>query len=337
LKFFLDEGIDSRLVLLLLVGSVSTPGNQETILNEPESARAICYPRDPDPLSSPNFMPEAYVIAGLGSPCPGHNEPEFIGFLRVLDQLPRVYAKNYHLPPQPYGGPFSLDMHADLRALAEMDPTKYRLTQIKTGKSKGLYQLVVAKPREIVLLCGQPRQGGRPSVLAALAGETQDTERPNVPENACYATATEGDDADVEGSEARRRPLKYTFTLRSTLAVIQYIGRILAFQEIESRPAQHERCVTLDYEGSRYPGCNGNILFHLQHDAATSPIGLSYNGQYWSVPTPKPCEVQPTTDPNAPPLECDHTMESMAMVALLLNQNKSSKDIPKTPAVEAVP
>jgi hypothetical protein len=34
---------------------------------------------------------------------------------------------------------------------------------------------------------------------------------------------------------------------------------------------------------------------------------------------------------------CDHTLEAMSMVSLLLNQNKSSKDIPKTPAVEAVP
>jgi hypothetical protein len=103
---------------------------------------------------------------------------------------------------------------------------------------------------------------------------------------------------------------------------------------------QREKIVprTLSQVGlGKFPlsGCNGIVLFRQQHDTGASPIGLSYSGQYWAVPTRQPCAAAP--DPASLPLACDHTMKPIAILALLLNQNKSSRDILKTPAFEALP
>jgi len=64
------------------------------------------------------------------------------------------------------------------------------------------------------------------------------------------------------------------------------------------------------------------------HNSADPAIELAYRGQDWAVPASRPCTLATS---------CDHTLESTGMIALLLNQNKSAKDIPSTPAFQAVP
>jgi hypothetical protein len=321
-KFFLDEGIDHRLVLLLLLRGIRTPGNQELVLNAPESSRFVCYSEKLTDLPA-NGIPSKYRIIANEDPCDSDSkEPEFFGFLRILNHLRRVYATNYALPQRPVGSPFTPDMGNSLRSLTAMDPSKFRLQKLPSGK----YQLVLAERHEIVLLCQEPAPGGgdAPAVLTSLSSET---EAETIPADACFARAS----LDwVSGASTLRAPGLIPdadiLALRSTLEVIQYVGRILAFQE-EGTTAGVERCVTLGFE-RRDPGCRGNILFHLRHDAIETPISLSYRGQSWAVPASRPCAVSTS---------CDHTLETMAMIALLLNQNKSAKDIPSTPAFQAVP
>lgn len=317
LKFFLDEGIDYRLVLLLLVSGVRTRGNQEVILNEPGSARQVCYSRDVSRAPA-NALPRRYTIIAEGEPClTGSMEPEFFAFLRVLNHLRRVYATNYAVPPRPVGPPFTIDMRAALRAVAAMDPARYQLERLPSGQ----YQLVAAEHRDTIVLCQEPAQGiGPPTYLAALRNEAGG---PRIPANACAPHGGAAAALREHGTEDSEIAL---LTIRSTLEVIRYIGRILAIQDEFSRP-RAERCVTLGFEGHN-PGCNGNILFHLTHDRAGAPFGIEYRGAYWTVPAPRPCTVSTS---------CDHTLETMAILSLLLNQNKSAKDIPSTPAFQAVP
>ena len=177
MKFFLDEGVDYRLVMLLLVSGLRTAGGQELILNAPESARQVCYS---EPMAQ-NKMPSTYVIIAPGDPCPsGSLEPEFFGFLRALNAIPRVYATNYANAPTMVGGPFTLDMHTELHSLAAMDPEKYRLKKLPSGE----YQLITAQSHETVVLCQESRTGGSPTVLATLHGEAGVS---RVPSDACYA------------------------------------------------------------------------------------------------------------------------------------------------------
>ena len=318
-SFFLNEGIDDHLVLLLLVSGVRTPGNQEIIRNEPESVRSVCYSESLGGKPH-NYLPLHYTIIGPADTCntAGGQESEFLGFLRVIDHLRRVYATNYMSPPEPVGAPFIPDMRADLRSLTAMDPAKYRLRKLPSGQ----YQLFAAVPHETVVLCQEPAPGGTPTVLASLRGGQQEG---RVPAEACGApvqpgaTTGPGTHSDVNAFDM--------LTIRSTLEVIQYIGRILTFQTEDSARLARPRCVTLYFEGTN-PGCDGNILFNLNHNPLDTPIGLEYGGEYWAVPPSRSCTGTKS---------CDHTLETMAMVALLLNQNKSAKDIPSTPAFEAVP
>jgi hypothetical protein len=283
-----------------------------------------------------------------------------------------------------------------------MDPAKYRLQKLASGQ----YQLSESARGESVALCQEPAQGGSSSVLTVFRSEGDESS--SVDAGACVVRAPQP--ATVSAQNATKAITigastdTIVMTLRSTLEVIQYLGRILAFEEEYSRPAIDRvretlaragigftglaiqgdglvfqltdprlagnalgalgnidpaltttiatngagairfnagepsslairilgrgapRCVTLGFESST-PGCNGDIMFNLQHQAASAPIGLDYNGQYWAVPQPQSCTAT----------SCDHTLETMAIVSLLLNQNKSAKDIPSTPAVEVVP
>ncbi len=321
LKFFLDEGIDYRMVLLLLVSGLRTKDSSEILLNAPGSARKVCYFQDISKLR-PGANAGRYSVLAEYEPCTtGSEESEFVGFLRVLDQLHRVYATNYPSPPQAVGAPFTLDMAREMRSLAVMDPAKYRLRKLPSGQ----YQMFLAQRSETVVLCEASPTGGPPSVLAALRSEAAEIA---IPPDACFAgkpaspevltpqtASTGGHTSNIE-----------VLSLRSTLEVIGYIGRVLAFQQAETARLGRERCVTLGFEGQD-PGCSGRILFRLQNTSAAL-INLDYGGQSWGIPAAVPCQAAPA---------CDHTLETLAMVALLLNQNKSARDIPSTPAFEAVP
>jgi hypothetical protein len=130
-------------------------------------------------------------------------------------------------------------------------------------------------------------------------------------------------------------PGTFAIRLRSTLEVIQYVGQLLAYQEAAT--AKHkdrpERCATLQfikYDTSNAT-CDGAVLFRTQSDfGPTTPSALSvqYNGRQWSLAPPHIC---------AEPEHCDYSLQTMAMISLLLNENKSAKDIPTTPAVQVVP
>jgi hypothetical protein len=55
---------------------------------------------------------------------------------------------------------------------------------------------------------------------------------------------------------------------------------------------------------------------------------VEYDGRRWSIPAAHTClDVA----------RCDHSAETMSIISLLLNRNKSAKDIASTPAVEVVP
>jgi hypothetical protein len=70
------------------------------------------------------------------------------------------------------------------------------------------------------------------------------------------------------------------------------------------------------------------VLFHLTHDRVHARFGVDYGGEFWGVPDARPC---------LDPVEaCDHTLETLSMVSLLLNMSKSARDIPSTPAVQLV-
>jgi len=178
-------------------------------------------------------------------------------------------------------------------------------------------------------LCHQPADGSSPTVVSAFVADGEMTAP--LPASAC-SSANGSDRAAGKGGVSEvvvgSTPGTFEIGFRSTLEIIQFVGQILAFQEMQSAKTGIERCVTLEFERLDGPTCNGGTLFHLEHSVKASSASIQYDDRVWSLPEARPC-----TNAN----RCDHTLEAMAMISLLLNQNKSGKDIPTTPAVQSLP
>jgi hypothetical protein len=330
-EFFLNEGIDYRMVLLLLVSGLRSAGSPEMLLNAPNSSRIVCYNHMP----GPNALPTDYSIREADEPCAGQSEPEYYAFLRTVNHVGRLYPISVMQSPRPVGSPFNLDMAKDLRSVASIDPSRYKLARLPTGQ----YQLMSAAHDSYIVLCKETPDGPK---VAGVLTTTRD-ESTKVSANACARNHGAEDDndpsADVVKTKAQSTIGKdsdtIVFKLRSTLEVIQYVGQVLALQQEETQrnPQLPERCVTLEYED--YKGgnitCNFGVLFHLQNTTGSisGPFSsVDYNGQTWSLPAPRVCTS---------PTSCDHTLQTISVISLLLNQNKSSKDIARTQAVQVVP
>jgi hypothetical protein len=184
-----------------------------------------------------------------------------------------------------------------------------------------------------------------------------------VPKSACDPNAqgaADMDDADDDSAATApspanevvvgRDPGTFILKLRSTLEVIQYVGQVLALQDRETyddathNPNQIPQCITLEPQSresgpARQTCGNDGELFDLvttNQLADDSNPGVEYDGQLWSLPPPPNCP-DGNFDDCFEPDKYDHTLETMSIISLLLNQNKSAKDIATTPAVQAVP
>ena len=319
-QFFLNEGMDHRLVLMLLLSGIRLAGNSEMLLNVPNSARKVCY----DHVLGENEMPTRYQILARDETCAGQSEFEFYGFLRVVNHLGRVFTGSFR-ERRAVGPAFALDMQAQLRTVAGIDPTRYTLSRLPSG----LYQLFTAPRAATTVLCRESVQGAPPRVVSVLAANG--ASNTPIPERACIAESAASEAGAVEGGGSvmvGTTPGTLVVRLRSTLEVIQYAGQVLAFQDEQSKEQGFERCLTLTYKNLHGPTCDGGMVFHLQHAALPTATSIPYGSEFWSLPEPVACRR---------PEVCDHTLETMAMISLLLNQNKSAKEISSTPAVQALP
>jgi hypothetical protein len=316
LKYFLDSGVDHRLVLLLLLSSARLPGGDQAIANYPRSTRVVCYQNG---RPKPGDLPAHYQVHGIettAADCPGR-EREFLAFLRILNALPPVFAVS-HKPLVSVGPPFRPDGANFLRDLLSMDHTKQSLARLPGG----LLQLSVQSAEDQIVLCENTPGSFDDTVMSERPASAAREALLNDPCNQRSAS-------DPGGYTGVRRESLPGFTVRSTLGIFTFLGQVLGGEERRSEKAGTDICITLDDRGSRYDCASGQVLFHLTHDRAHARFGVEYGGDFWGVPDVKPC-----LDPNE---VCDHTLETLSMVSLLLNLNKSARDIPSTPAVQLVP
>ncbi len=329
-QFFLNEGIDYRLVLILLASGIRLADNSEMLLNVPNSSRKVCYDR----VLKTDEMPRHYRLVSEDKECAIKPEREFYGFLRIVNNIGRLYTASFK-ERRPMGPPFALDMKTQLRAIAGIDPAKYSLSRLRNGQ----YQLFTTAHAATTVLCRES-EGGRPPRVVSVFVANGAVNAP-VPERACIAdsTASDADQPDPGQPDSLpqetghlvlvgKSPDTFVIRLRSTLEIIQYAGQTLAFQDAETKANGIERCLTLTYQPPDRPSCNEGMVFHLTRSPLPLETSIQYGPDFWSLPPPRTC-----TDPKT----CDHTLETMAMISLLLNQNKSAKEISTTPAVQALP
>jgi hypothetical protein len=331
-KFFLDEGVDYRIVLMLFFSGVRRAGTSEMVLNAPDDSRVLCTVT-PHSFGSNSEVTD-YRIIGANEACAKSNEiSEFLAYLDTINHISRVYPVSVRTPAKPVGPPFSLAMSSNLRAITGIDPAKYKLVRLPSGQ----YQMMTVPHNSMVVLCQENGASGQ--VLTVLSDA--DDAQLRVREDACSTRQSSDDDGTGNMSPPGKMITigqttgTYALELRSTLEVIRYVGQVQAYQEAETErhPTRPERCVTLQYipYDASHATCSGDVLIHLLRNEPpifSSDVSVMYNGDRWSLPPPRNCEGQQS---------CDLSQETLSIISLLLNQNKSAKDLTSTPAVEVVP
>jgi hypothetical protein len=114
--------------------------------------------------------------------------------------------------------------------------------------------------------------------------------------------------------------------LRSTYDIIQFLGQVLKFQE-EANPGE---CLVLDNVREDHRRCDsGNVLFQVNAPNGTPVIGTRY-GDGWYALSDRHCRRRWNE-------ACDYSTQVLAILEMLINENKQAKDIISTPRVQVVP
>jgi hypothetical protein len=126
--------------------------------------------------------------------------------------------------------------------------------------------------------------------------------------------------SEVKGSDSPREA--GTFSLRSPYQIIQFLGQVLRFQE------ETGRCLLLGKEPEDGRCDTGEVLFQVNAPFGTPVVGTRYRDGWYAL-YDRHCnkeQYQP----------CDYSLQVLAILELLLNENKSAKDIIAIPRVQVV-
>jgi hypothetical protein len=112
-------------------------------------------------------------------------------------------------------------------------------------------------------------------------------------------------------------------SLRSTYDIIEFLGQVLRFQQEKGE----NNCLTL----SKYERfCDtGEVLFQVNAPVGTPVIATRYGGASYAL-YDRGCDRNHQTP-------CDYSIQVLAILELLINENKAAKDIIATPRVQFVP
>ena len=125
-----------------------------------------------------------------------------------------------------------------------------------------------------------------------------------------------------------RRPLTRRYvglSLRSTYDIIQFLGQVLRFQQEQGE----DRCLTLDSKKDHRKCDTGEVLFQVNAPVGTPVIATRYGDATYAV-YDRNCNKNRQQP-------CDYSIQVLAILELLINENKAAKDIIATPRVQFVP
>jgi hypothetical protein len=114
--------------------------------------------------------------------------------------------------------------------------------------------------------------------------------------------------------------------LRSTYDIIEFLGQVLRFQQEKG----DNRCLTLDNKPMGDRRCDtGEVLFQVNAPVGTPVIGTRYDNGWYAL-SDRGCDKNHQTP-------CDYSIQVLAILELLINENKQAKDLISTPRVQVVP
>ena len=361
-KYWLDRGLDRRIVLLLFFSAAEIVETRQDsnrvrvikIMNSPRDAIDVIKAR-----KRPFTGPEALKC---------DTQSDFERYLKLLNAV-RTFFANIYRERRILARNMKLDPKEDSRALARLaalDQSKIRLTFDKVSAEYSLYAL---SSEEKVAFCffDERRPGRRltPNYEVIQAGQDLSADR-----RTCYRRVVEASAEDSPSGRPSERPvffrgpaelnqptrycrmynqfigvspsdksdelpsLQVRLRIRSVGEIFQFLGDLLEYQDeikryLESDPKGAVKLntpITFGYcPDDPGPGCD-DIFFRLDGDPASARFTLTYRATEYAV-----------ANINSGPQRKDHTLEILSVLHQLVNLNKSASDIRATPSVQVLP
>ena len=371
-KYWLDRGLDRRIVLLLFFSAVeivetrseSGPVNTIRVGNSPRDAVDILRART-HPFSGPEELK-----------C--DSQSDFERYLKLINVLKTFFAHSYRERRVLATG-LSLDAvnaNRGLPAFAALDQSRIQLSYDKGLSAYNLYSL---SPDPKVAFCfyekGAAGGEGAPYAFVNTGAGTLKDKRScsqNVvdipPEDSTRAGIAEYPVFFAGAGEAKKPSdycaiynrfigvdpaktdgypkLELKLHIRSVGEIFQFLGDLLHYQDEVKRlaqgggaaPARLNSPVTFGYcPDDSGAGCD-DVFFRLDGDPEIARFTLMYRDRQYSVANVVPPEGAPCIGSRCPEVSAkDHTLEILSVVHQLVDLNKSASDIRATPFVQVLP
>lgn len=352
-KYWLDRGLDRRIVLLLFFSSMEIV---ETRAGGTAAIRIMNSPRDA--LEAVRVR-RNWAAADAGR-C--DTQSDFERYLKLINTL-RTFSANTYRERRPLGAPFSLESEKDpkgLLAFASVDPAK---VQLAFDRGTGKYSLYALAPEQKVAFCASAGEGlatvttgadpaaGRDACVASVVDAPQEDSRQSRVAEAPVAFPGEhlraqasrycsifNRFAGIEPPDASAR-LQLRLHIRSVGEIFQFLGDLLYYQEelrrLYAASAEKPRLntpVTFGYcPSDPSPGC-ADVFLRLDPPECNARFSLDYRGSPYRVGNygagAPGCDAGPGFD---------HTLEILAILHQLVGLNRSAAELRQTPAVQVVP
>jgi len=368
-KYWLDRGLDRRIVLLLFFSAVEIvetqsdkgPVNTVKIMNSPRDA-----------------IDAIKVRQALGSGelrC--DTQSDFERYLKLINSLKTFFAHSYRERRELAKG-MHLDAEKDsknLQAFAALDQTK---TQLVYDKGLAAYSLYALSPDQKIAFCfyedraaddtspsryetmqmGAASPPDRKSCFQSTVDiAPEDSTRPQInqtplffsgpaqakePSRYCGIYNRFSGDSPLKTVNGYPR-LELRMHIRSVSEIFQFLGDLLHYQDevrrhFDSNPQLKVKLntpITFGYcADDPNPGCN-DLFFRLDADPCNSRFTLSYRNANYSVANLNPPSGGSCGQSDAD--RKDHTLEILSVLHQLVNLNKSATDIRPTPSVQVLP
>lgn len=372
-KYWLDRGLDRRIVLLLffsaaeIVETRSEKGPVRTIkiMNSPRDAVDVIRGRQ-RAFSGPEALK-----------C--DTQSDFERYLKLLNAVRTFFANTYRERRQLARG-MNLDPEKDsknLQAFAALDQTKVQLVYDKGLSAYNLYALsseqkvafcfyeerrplgLPPAQYEIIQAGAEPAGTRRSCYQSVVDAPVEDSTRPQLSETPLFFRGP----AEVEqpsrycgiynrfvsvspATDAAEYPkLELRLHIRSVGEIFQFLGDLLHYQDeirryLEGGPQVKQKLntpVTFGYcPDDPGPGCD-DIFFRLDGAPGNARFTLTYRDKEYAVAHINSLDGALRTDGPGNARRKDHTIEILSVLHQLVNLNKSAADIRATPSVQVLP
>lgn len=374
-KYWLDRGLDRRIVLLLFFSAADivetdAQGVSHTVRIKNSPREAIDTLAQQLKLGATN-MPDSLRCDA---------QSDFQHYLKLIDSL-KTFTAHSAIERRLLADHLSLGGRDELKSLdtiASLDPAKFQWVRHQDNT----YSIFAVSKEPRTALCfsdsaikvtGLPT--GQSACLQSVVDvSSTDEETPHLeeaplsspavaqreqPSAYCqqfnrFVTSIDADAGKGTTTPAPKPELR--LEIRSVGEIIQFLGDLLQYQEdlgkfLHDHPGSTVKLLTPVTFGYCPDGVGGSvgcadIFFNLRHDLCNVRFSLTYRNQRYAVPNYNPPDesildsllcASRANSPLMADTAKDHTLEVLSVVHQLVDLQKSAQDIKETPYVQLLP